>query len=58
MILDINEFYQINKINDSFDELLYQKAYPETEAFYQPIEDEKTISYSTMESILDYTKQI
>jgi len=36
MILDINEFYQINKINDSFDELLYKKTYPETENFYQP----------------------
>jgi hypothetical protein len=36
MTLDINEFYKINKINDSFDELLYKKAYPETEVFYQP----------------------
>jgi hypothetical protein len=36
MILDINEFYKINKINDSFNEVLYKKAYPETENFYQP----------------------
>jgi hypothetical protein len=36
MISDINEFYKIHKINNSFDEVLYKKTYPETENFYQP----------------------
>lgn len=36
MTLDINEFYKINKLNHSFDEVLYKKTYPETDTFYQP----------------------
>ena len=36
MTLDIIDFYKTNKINGSFDEILYKKAYPETDAFYQP----------------------
>jgi hypothetical protein len=36
MILDINEFYKVNRLNHSFDEILYKQAYPETDSFYQP----------------------
>ena len=36
MTLDIIDFYKTNKINSSFDEILYKKTYPETDTFYQP----------------------
>jgi len=36
MILDISEFYKINKIDHNFDEILYSQTYPETKDFYQP----------------------
>jgi hypothetical protein len=49
----------IDRYNFVFNSKIFDNSILENETFlYQPTEDEKTISYSTMESILDYTKQI
>jgi hypothetical protein len=34
--MDINKFYEIYKIDENFDEFLYQTRHPETKDFYQP----------------------
>lgn len=34
--MDINKFYKNNIVEKDFDEVLYQKKYPETKDFYQP----------------------
>ena len=35
-MIDIEQFYKTNKLDESFDELKYLKANPEVEGFYQP----------------------
>jgi hypothetical protein len=49
----------IDRYNFVFNTRIFDNNVLEDESFlYQPTESEKVLSYSTMESILDYTKQI